>query len=42
MQRGQKEFGLLNVVQLRLRNVITPSGAGTREGSEIGVSAKGQ
>lgn len=42
MQRGQKELGLLNVVQLRLRTVITPSGAGTREESEITVSAKGQ
>lgn len=41
MQKGQKEVGLLNVVQLRLRNVITPSGACTREGSEIRVSAKG-
>lgn len=42
MRRGQKELGLLNGVQLRLRSVITPSGAGTREGSEIAVSAKGQ
>lgn len=39
--RIQREFGLLNAVQLMLRSVITALGAGTREDSEIIVSDKG-
>lgn len=37
----QREFGLLNAVQLMLRSVITALGAGAREESKIIVSDKG-